>query len=128
MDKLEISASKHTPRVLLDPHDWVFNFSGSSMPENADSFYRPILNWLDEFVGAEHSASMPLSVTMRFDYYNSGSMRYIAEIFKRIAAIHASGMKVLIDWYYDEEDDLLREAGEELSEISGLPFNYMVAE
>jgi len=36
-----------------------------------------------------------------------------------------SDIPLKIYWYFDEDDDELREAGEELSEMSSVPFHYV---
>lgn len=125
MDKLEIKSGNKTPKVILDPEELIFQISGASIPENGHSFYNPILKWLDEFISDLPKTSSPLDITIRLEYYNSTSMRYLSEFFKRIALIHQKGMKVLIDWYYDEEDEIMREAGEELAELTGLHFSLL---
>ena len=127
MEKLEIIAGKHTPMVWFDPKENIFSISGSSLPENVHDFYRPILSWLDEYENNISSFKKPLKITVKFAYYNSGSMRYIAEIFKKISKINQKGMETIVDWYYEKEDELLKEAGEDLAELAGLDFNFIVS-
>ena len=46
---LIIESSELTPEVILDKDSNVFIFKGKSLPENPLGFYKPILNWIDEY-------------------------------------------------------------------------------
>jgi hypothetical protein len=125
MKKLDIKEGQHTPGIILDPDEMNFNISGSSLPEDVEKFYQPVIGWLDEFIENIPDPDKPLKVSVRFNYYNSGSMRYIAEIFKRIKRINDKNVDTVVKWFYDEEDDLLLEAGQDLEEVTGLHFEYI---
>ncbi len=125
MEKLDIKAGKLTPQVTFDPEKNVFSLSGSSLPENVHDFYRPIIQWLDDYENQLDAIKKPLHIIIKFAYYNSGSMRYIADIFGKIAGIHKKGINTIVDWYYEKEDELLREAGQDLSELVELKFNFI---
>ena len=127
MEKLEIKASKHTPMIHYEPEKNTFTISGSSLPENVHDFYRPILTWLDEYEKNVESIKKPFTVIVKFAYYNSGSMRYIAEIFQRISKISKKGMQTIVNWHYEKEDELLKEAGQDMAELVGLDFNFIVS-
>lgn len=125
MEKLDIKAGKLTPQVNFDHENNVFSISGSSLPENVHEFYKPILKWLDEYKSQLDSVKKTLHVVIKFAYYNSSSMRYISDIFAKIGQIHKKGIETKIDWYYEKEDELLKEAGQDLSELIGIKFNYI---
>ena len=127
MEKLDIKPGKHTPKILYDPKENTLAISGSSLPENVHDFYKPVIQWLNEYENNIDSINIPLKITVKFAYYNSGSMRYIAEIFIKIAKISKKGMKTFVNWYYDKEDELLKEAGEDLAELVGLDFNFIIS-
>jgi hypothetical protein len=47
------------------------------------------------------------------------------EIFKNITTIKKAGSEVVINWYYEEDDDGMLESGENFQEITELPFNMI---
>jgi hypothetical protein len=49
MEKLIIEATVNSPRIVLDPDEQSFEFSGESRPENVRNFYLPVLEWLEKF-------------------------------------------------------------------------------
>ena len=42
-----IDGDHQVPKVILDKSNNIFEFSGISMPEDAQSFYTPIIEWLE---------------------------------------------------------------------------------
>jgi len=49
MEKLIIEATVNSPRIVLDPEEKKFEFSGESRPENVRNFYLPVLEWLEKY-------------------------------------------------------------------------------
>ncbi len=125
MDNLLIERTDHSPKVFFDPNELFFTIKGNSRPENADKFYSPVINWLEKFSAQRPATSAPLNIEIKLTYFNSSTIRYLTDIFRIVGNLHDDGMRVIIDWYVDSEDELIREAGQELSDISGLPFNFI---
>jgi hypothetical protein len=125
MDSLLIERTDQTPKILFDPEELIFTIRGNSRPENADKFYAPVISWLEKFAAQHPITSAPLNIEVKLTYFNSITIRYLTDIFKVISELHDDGMRIIIDWYIDVEDELIREAGQELSDVSGLPFNFI---
>ncbi len=132
MTPLVYSETNATPRVEFDLEKNIFVISGCSRPEDVRDFYHPILRWLTEFIESvddavrERFVSSPLSFQFTFDYFNSSSAKFILDILVLINQLHQKGLNVEIIWYYDENDDDMKEVGEELSEVVDFQFQYRV--
>ncbi len=122
MEKLIIESTLNSPRVVLDPAEQKFEFSGESRPENVRNFYLPILEWLEQFAT---SPSGPFTFTFNFEYFNSTSAKYILDIFKVLHTIHDSGNEVGVKWHYEADDEDMYEVGMEMSRMSGIDFEYV---
>ena len=48
MHQLYIQGTENTPEVNFSPESGIFNIVGKSIPEDADAFYKPILEWFDD--------------------------------------------------------------------------------
>lgn len=132
MNKLLIEATEISPKVSFDPATRVFEIYGESRPENVREFYEPILNWLEEF-GKElfnqpQAGANPLTFNFKLEYFNSSSSKFILDILRKIIEYHSKGVNVVINWHYDEGDEDMQEAGEELAKMVNFPFNYMEIE
>jgi hypothetical protein len=127
MKSLDIKAGKLTPGISYSPDNNTFSISGSSLPENVHEFYKPILQWFDEYEATADKIVKPFKITVKLAYYNSSSMRYIHDLFAKIAKIRQKGVETTIDWHYEKDDDILKEAGQDLAEIVGIKFNFVTS-
>lgn len=130
MEKLIIEATGNSPRIVLDPENKKFEFSGESRPENVRKFYLPILEWLEEYTKdqeklKEGDRTSELQCQFNFEYFNSTSAKYILDIFKALNAINAMGIGLKIKWLYEEDDEDMLEVGQEMSRMSKLSFDYV---
>jgi hypothetical protein len=130
MEKLIIEPTGNSPRILLDPENRLFEFSGESRPENVRKFYLPILEWLESYTKdqeklKEAERTSELMCQFNFEYFNSTSAKYILDIFKSLNAISALGIGLDIKWLYEEDDEDMLEVGQEMSRMSKLSFEYV---
>jgi hypothetical protein len=123
MEKFILEPSSHTPYVFMDPKTGLFEFKGRSTPENSIEFYDPIYKFLDNYILAPNSKTI---VNVSLEYFNTSSSKCILDVFKKFAKLHKDGKNVLVNWYYEEEDDDMREKGEDYSDILNLPFHILL--
>jgi len=97
---------------------------GKSVPEDPKSFWNPILEWVNEYIETN-----PQNVVLRFDleYFNTSSSKYILEFFRLFNNyVKLSSNSVKVEWYYEEDDDDMYDAGLDYSSIlKYLPFNHI---
>jgi hypothetical protein len=131
METIKIEGTSVTPRVLFSPKELLLEISGYSRPENARDFYFPLLKWLEEFkdwyVKSNKASvdSQPISFKFKFVYFNSSSAKFIYDLILLLSEIQKAGVPIKIYWYFDEDDDELREAGEELSDMAKVQMSYV---
>jgi hypothetical protein len=129
MNKVIISPTSNTPKVILDPDNFIFEISGESRPFDVPTFYQPLLTWLEEF--GKHLAKMndvirPFDFIFNLEYFNSLSAKYILDLCKKLSKIHLEGYPINVKWQYEDGDDYMLETGQEMSKISRLPFEYEI--
>ncbi len=131
MTSLVLEQSNTTPQVNFNPEEGVLSLSGYSRPENVRDFYTPIISWLEDFkkeITEKISLGKPIN-PMEFQfkliYFNSSSAKFLYDIVILLNEIQKYNVPLSINWYYDKEDSELREAGEELSELSQVKFNFI---
>lgn len=136
MESVRIEATENNPLVILDVEKNHIEFEGDSRPEDVRKFYLPILNWLDNYHQliaqkvTENDQNIYVSCSFRFEYFNSSSAKYIMDIIDKLGNINniKNTIKLTINWYYDEMDDDMLDAGQELEDIVGIKFNYVTIE
>jgi SiaC family regulatory phosphoprotein len=123
MNTYNIKGTEDSPAITLDRINGIYSFVGCSLPENVIKFYQPVFNWLEIF-----SIDPPPKITIDFnlEYFNTATSRILLDImirFKNICTEKTCDLK--INWYYNNDDEETREAGEDFSDIIQLPFNYI---
>lgn len=122
MEVLSIKGSHETPEILFDKGAGIFSITGKSLPEDVKEFYNPIICWINEYAGSPNPETV---LKVKMDYFNTASSKMILEIFEIIKEIQDSGHKVRIDWYYQEDDEDMQDAGEDYADIVEVPFNFI---
>ena len=122
MDTIKINSTDDTPRVILDAENEVFEISGMSLPEDVNLFYEPILNWLDEYA---ENPNKETTFNFKLIYFNTASSKLILDILFKLEEIFEDGHTVAVKWLYPEDDEDMKESGEEYSELVDVPFDLM---
>ena len=122
MEPILIEPSAKTPSIAFDIAKNALEIKGRSIPENSIEFYKPVMDWLDK-----HSGSMgpSINVNIQLEYFNTSSSKCILDIFKKLEAIHKSMNNIQINWYYEDDDEDMQEAGEDYQAIIQIPFNIV---
>jgi hypothetical protein len=131
MDALIIKGTDSSPAVVFDPMAGIFEISGESRPENAGKFYKPVLEWLENYFAFRYwkdnetaNNGSTVSLEIKLDYFNSTSAKYILEIFNKFEKFKKENINVKVVWSYHEADTDMKESGEEFEEMTGLKFTY----
>ena len=125
MEKVFIEPTRTTPLVKFDPDEGVLEMKGRSSPENSIEFYQRIIDGLDAYAS---SGNAEFTANLAFEYFNTSSSKCLFDVFKKLSKIEESGKKITINWYYEEGDDDMMEAGEDYSDLLDLNFNFMELE
>ncbi|WP_109833079.1 DUF1987 domain-containing protein [Reichenbachiella versicolor] len=122
MEGFFIRATKITPSIYFNPEKGLLDIRGKSSPENPVAFYKHLNESLDKFGTTEHKR---LVVNCAYEYFNTSSSKCIYIIFKKVHDLHVeNGKEVVVNWYFEEEDEDMQEAGEDLSSFFNFEFNY----
>ncbi|MFT6997651.1 MAG: hypothetical protein ACJAQ4_001405 [Cryomorphaceae bacterium] len=114
--------TKSTPYVHLDTREGTYLLAGRSIPIDAEQFFRPILNWVDDL--SESSVSV-IDFRFRFDFFNIASSKRILFILYKLADLQKKGVQVNIRWMYERFDEDMLEIGQDYSVmIEGLSFFF----
>ncbi len=122
MDNLIIEGTRQTPEINFDVESGILKLEGRSIPENTFEFFTPVLNWLDAYV---NSSPDKIVAKINLEYFNTSSSKYILEILKKLKVFKVEGKEVLVEWYYEEDDEEMMETGEDYEDVSGLPFEII---
>lgn len=122
-----VDPTKITPEINFNSEEGVLEFKGRSSPENSIQFYSHINEKLDQYIQNENG-SAELVVNFEFDYFNSSSSKCLWDVFKKLVIIREKGKKVTVNWFYDEDDEDMKESGEDFRDLMDLEFNFIERE
>jgi hypothetical protein len=122
MERLEIEKKANTPSVSFNPDTGHLKIEGRSIPENPGEFYDILIDWIREyFTNPKNSTIFDLNL----EYVNSGSSKYLLGLFRIIKDETSKGNTVLINWYYEEDDEAILSLGEHYKSSLKIPFNLI---
>ena len=120
MEPLKIEATDTTPDVLFDCQKGIMEIKGASFDEDSTEFYQQLIEWLNQYQDNPNAA---IILNLHFKYLNSSSSYALYELLKSFLEIQSQGSHLTINWFHTEEDEDIKEAGEEYSELLEIPIN-----
>jgi hypothetical protein len=118
MEKIfKLKGTEDTPEVVFNRETNEFCLSGRSLPEDAYAFYRPIVEWMSDYVKQPNTSS---ELKIFLEYFNSSSVKQVLGMISIFEEIIKTGKEAKIIWCYSLGDDLM--------EIKGQEFESMVKE
>jgi hypothetical protein len=119
-DIRQVGTSK-TPTVTATVSPFCLELSGRSIPENSIAFYQPIKDWLEDVCAKSTDL---LEINIRLEYFNTSSSKCLMDLLKRV---EASPCAARVNWYYEDDDEDMLEAGEDYDAIIDLPFRLIAS-
>jgi hypothetical protein len=120
MDELRIESTEDTPSIAFNENGNL-SMSGRSLPEDAFSFYEPVLNWLKAY--SANPAPQTI-ININLEYFNTASAKQVFKIVTMLSEI-GKKQKVTVKWHYDEGDKDMHASGERFSKLSDIPFEFV---
>jgi hypothetical protein len=125
MKAVKIDGTPTSPTIRFDPKKGKLEIKGRSVPESTIEFYRPLLETLDEYIMTPVS---PTQVDVYLDYFNTTSSKCLLDMFRRIKEIQNKGNEVIVNWFYEKDDEDMKKVGEDYQVIVNLKFNMLTAD
>jgi Domain of unknown function (DUF1987). len=122
MESLLIEGTAKTPTVRFDANQGLVEIKGRSIPENSIEFYKPLVDWLEAY---SKEAKPQTKVNIQLEYFNTSSSKCILDVFKKLETVYKNNREVVINWYYEEDDEDMLEAGEDYESIIRVPFKMI---
>lgn len=125
MEKYILRPTRITPLIFFDPTRGLLELRGKSSPENSIQFYDGLISAIEDYA---RFGDRGLVANFKFEYFNTSSSKCLFDIFRKIIILRDRGFSISINWYYEEDDEDMLEAGEDYSDLLGVEFNYVETE
>ncbi len=114
-----IKETNSTPLVRLSVKDCIFEIKGLSFSNDADNFYKPIIEWIEkEFPKLKCEISCVFYLTV----FNSVTYKYILNMMTKFLNFNKAGKKIKVVWFYDSDDEDNKESAQDITELFNIPF------
>ena len=113
-----VEGNHQTPEVKFRK-EGELKLSGRSIPDDADIFYNPVIDWVSEYV---KEAPYHTSFIIDLDYLNINSSKKILDILYHLHTLVDNGKKPEVIWFYS--DDEMLEIGQDYDMLLNIPFKF----
>lgn len=134
MKVIEISKTIKTPEVILDNEKKLLQIDGKCIPENIRDFSNLVLEKVGLYLNQltpdteQGNDSGAFKVNFKLEYFNSAAAKFIADLLLMINEHIERNVNIKIFWYFDEDDNDMLEAGQDISAMVNVPMEYIAIE
>jgi hypothetical protein len=118
-------AKNDVPELLIDEEKHYIRVSGSSYPEDIIEVYG---DFLLDLSNIKIEPNSELICDFRFDILSSTTMRILHEIFTLFENYLEAGKEIEVNWFYDPDDEDMKDIGLTFAEILNLKINVISKE
>lgn len=123
MKDIFVKQTSKTPEIRFMAKKGLLELRGVSIPEDAENIYLPLIKWVEDYVKVTKNKMTTFS--FKLIYFNTTTSDYLVGILRQLKLLFKKSQQVKIVWYYEEEDEDMRETGNHFQAIIGLPFDFV---
>jgi len=122
MKKIRIEPTELSPQVVFDLDNNNFLIKGKSVVKEVDTFYSPLIEWLEN---AEGKIDKRIDFVFDLEYFNIFSSKRILFILYKLNDLKKAGANINVIWHFSMEDEDMKEVGEDFACMVNLPFEFI---
>ena len=122
MNVFQCKPTEISPLVYLNPENGELTIEGNAIPDDAEEFFTPILNWLDDYV---KNTTVKTTLNLKLHYFNVSSSKRILFIFYKLNELVKKNRSVIVNWHYVEGEDEMFEVGQDFAFMVNIPFHFI---
>jgi hypothetical protein len=111
---------KNIPNVLVRERLKKVEISGRSRMTDPCDFYEKLQSTLEECYRTFHNT---IILEFKFEYINTGSSKLLYHMLSYLQSLASAEGIVEVTWFYEEDDEIIEEAGEVLQSLLSIPFH-----
>ena len=120
-DGIHILSTNQTPEFILNSKG-IIKIRGRGLYCNKPELSEQIIDWLEGYL---NNPAKTTYVTPAFEYLNSLSMSVIVSILRKLSQIILQSKKLVIQWYYEIDDESILDRGKYISSCCDIPIEFI---
>ena len=121
LQEVHILPTKTTPEIFMLPKG-IIKIRGRAIDESRDKAPEQVTDWIDTYV---LNPPQYTEVIIALEFLNSFNTLVLTSLLKRVAQVKALGKKIVIHWYYEEDDVDIFERGEYIASTVNIPTEFI---
>ncbi|MDX2305997.1 MAG: DUF1987 domain-containing protein [Microscillaceae bacterium] len=97
MEDIVLERTVKTPGIRFSFDENKLEIVGVSIPEDADNFYSPLMEWVDNYI--EHKKNQKTTIILKLIYFNTSTADYLVTMLKNLKKIQPDASQ---SYLYDE--------------------------
>lgn len=123
MDTLLLEATEDSPYILFDAQKGHLKMEGRSLMVDSNTYLQIMTEWLRNYI----INPRPISILeLRLEHINSFSHNMLIYFLGEINKYFIMGHTFKVIWMYHEDDEYLKDVGEELQSMFDVPIKELV--
>lgn len=111
-----------TPMIEVNKAERKIVIKGSSNLIDPSNFYQDLSNRIEDYL-LEFKNFLVLD--FYFDYLNTSSSKWMFHLLKNLQVKHAGKKIIKVNWYFEDDDEIIQETGEIFQSLLNLPFSII---
>lgn len=122
MEDLYLKKTFNSPEVEFNAGKGELFIEGRSIPEDPGEFFERMIEWINAYF---LNPAEKTTLSIKLEYINSGSSKYMLEVLRIMKINHDSGKDVLVKWYFEEGDESIQDLGIHYEQTIQVPFDHI---
>lgn len=111
------------PYFKIDEETGKIYLKGRSVMENVNEYYKNVMFHIEQYLS---NPVENITLEINLEYFNTTSSKYILDVFKVFEKFKEKNNKsVEVNWYFEEDDEDIMDAGLDYESIVRLKFNHI---
>ncbi len=124
MQDFVLPSTRQTPAIEFAFSAHRLRIAGEAYPENAVAFFEPVFEQLRSYLA--QAATQPIEAEVELRYLNSASTKMVFKLIGLLDNAASQGRKVHMRFVVLEEDEMLRELGDDMrADFTWLDFEFV---
>ena len=121
MKELYLKSTPHTPLINFNPNNGKMVIKGRAIPEDADAFWMPVLDWFESYVSNSLEDTF---FSIHLEYFNIASSKRILFLLYKLNELNENGKNVRVEWLHRKDDEEMYEVGQDYAYMVKVPFIF----
>jgi hypothetical protein len=119
---VHILPTSKTPEFILNP-EGIIKIKGRAIDESRSTFPEQMAKWIDAYL---LNPAELTEVIIALEFLNSFNTLVLTSTLKKASQVIQQGKKLVINWFYEEDDVDILERGEFISSTIKFPIKFII--